>query len=67
MGTVMMDHLSENNLRWKTLERACDSPELNFAKIRSPLWLERERKLELARVEKVLARLKGAELFGLIR
>lgn len=63
----MTDHLSEDNLRWAKLERAVDDPELNFAKIRSPLWLERERKLELAKVEKVLAGLKGAELARLIR
>lgn len=63
----MTDLLTSDNLRWAKLERAVDDPELNFAKIRSPLWLEREKRLELARVEKVLARLKGAELARLIQ
>lgn len=39
----MNDLLTSDNLRWAKLERAVDDPELNFAKIRSPLWLERER------------------------
>lgn len=63
----MTDHLTPDNLRWAKLERAVDDPELNFAKIRSPLWLEREKRLEQAKYDKVLARIKARELAGLIR
>lgn len=61
------DYLSEHNLCWRTIERAVDDPELNFAKIRSPLWLEREKRLEQAKYDKVLARVKARELANSIR
>lgn len=45
----MNDLLTSDNLRWVTPARACDKPSDNFQCIRSPLWLEREKRLELAR------------------